>query len=611
MRTPLWGAAGPRLLGIVLLALVATGCAYYNTFYLAKRYYKEGQKAQERSLTETAPPEALAKYDATIRQCTKVITDYPKSKYVDDALYLLGASLYGKGDYGAAIRRLDELRAKFPKSPFVPEARFVQGLSYLKRKEYATADSIFHDVDAAYPNFPRRWELYFSEGENKALQEDTPAALWWYRRAIGAASERHERSDALRRAGDALVQADRLDSAQAVYDDCLKVEDRSDKRLDVALDRGAALRDLKRYTQALEFLNQWKSTAQAENREGELYLRVYELTALLGRAQDAIDGYKRLVEKYPHTNVAYEAQFQIGYLYESAVNDLDQAAKEYDKLRIEPESEFKSQAARRSSSLASLKQYRTALEADTTGARARSAFGVAELYYFELGKADSAMIQYRQVEREFPNSVFAPKSAYARLWITAFDRNDTLGAMGLADSMAVKYRGTRFAESALYLWKRWSGRTDERTALLDSLMAHPDTSAASRFVEEPEPTPAAGAATAQAAPDSGYSLSAEELKRLQDQASKMRSRKQKQGPWVRPKATFRPSRPGAGPDTSVAADDSVEAGEAAPGDSLGAGQPAPSDSVRSGTGAPPGGATGPSGESPADTVKTIIIGPNR
>src|SRR6185436_13210164 len=30
--------------------------------------------------------------------------------------------------------------------------------------------------------------------------------------------------------------------------------------------------------------------------------------------------------------------------------------------------------------------------------------------------------------------------------------------------------------SALYLWKQWSGRTDERTALLDSLLANPDTS---------------------------------------------------------------------------------------------------------------------------------------
>lgn len=596
MRTPLGGPAGPRLLVIALLVLVASGCAYYNTFYLAKRYYKDGEKAKEKAIGESTPPDALAKYEATIRQCNKVLTEYPKSKYVDDALYLMGAALYGKGDYTGAIRRLDDLRARFPKSPFVPDARFVQGLSYLKRKDYDVADSVFHAIDRDYPKFPRRWELYFNEGENKALQDDVPAALWWYRRAIGVANERHERSDALRRAGDALVKADRLDSAQVVYDECLKVEDRPAKRLDVALDRGAALRDLKRYQQALDFLNQWRSTAQAESREGELYLRIYDLDALLGRTQTAIDGYGNLVEKYPHTNVAYEAQFQIGYLYESAVNDLDRAATEYDKLRSEPESEFKSQAARRSASLSSLKQYRQALEADTTGARARSAFRVAELYYFELGKPDSAMIQYRSVEREFPSSVFAPKSAYARLWITAYDRDDTLGAARLADTMAVRYRGTRFAESALYLWKQWSGRSDERTALLDSLLAHPDTSAASRFVEEPEPKepPVAATAPGTAPADSGFNLSADEVKRLQEHAEKMRAEKRRRRGNRPP-----PRMIGHVDTTAVAADSSAVVPDTT------AVEP---DSSRTGGPPSPPGATEPS---PADTTKTIIIGPNR
>ncbi|HEX7077733.1 MAG TPA: tetratricopeptide repeat protein [Candidatus Eisenbacteria bacterium] len=607
MRTPLRGAAGPRLLGIVLLALVASGCAYYNTFYLAKRYYKEGQKAEEKSVSESTSPEALAKYESTIRQCTKVIADYPKSKYVDDALYLMGAALYGKGDYTGSIRRLDDLVSRFPKSPYVPDARFVQGLAYLKRKDYDLADSVFHAVDAAYPNFPRKWELYFNEGENKVLQDQIPAALWWYRRAIGVAKERRQRSDALRRAGDALFTAQNMDSAQVVYGECLKAEDRPGKRLDVALSRGEALRELKRYQEALDFLNQWRAPAQAENREGEVYIRIYDLMALLGRPNDAVAGYRKLVENYAHTNVAYEAQFQIGYLYETALSNLDQAGKEYDKLRPEAESEFKSQASRRSASLASLKQYQQALEADTTGARARSAFRVAELYYFELGKADSAIYQYRLVERDFPNSVFAPKSAYARLWIAAYDRNDTLGAMSLADSIAEQYRGTRFAESALYLWKRWSGRSDERTALLDSLLAHPDTSAASKYIEEPEPQAQAGAAAAPLAPaDSGYTIPAEELRRLQDQAAKMRPAQQKRRAGHQPPHAGART-PGSGePDSTALADSLAEA------DTTGVSPPAPPGGAAApdSTEAPPG-ATGPGETSPADTTKTLIIGPSR
>ncbi len=596
MQTPRWGALRPRLLALVLLAAVVAGCAYYNTFYLAKRYYREGQKAEEKSVSEAIAPEASGKYDAVVRQCNKILVDYPKSKWVDDATYLMGAALYGKRDFSGAIKRLDDLLTKFPDSPFVPEARLVQGLSYLKRKDYDLADSVFYALAKAYPNFPRRWELYFNAGESRALQRDYDGALKWYGNSIEVAKERRERSDALRRAGDALFASARMDSAQAVYAACLKVEERGDKKIDVALKRGEALRELKRYQEALDFLEYWRPIAEVERRDGELALRIYECIGLLGRHADAIAGYRKLIEKTPRTPVAYEAQFQIGYLYESAKGDLDQAAKEYDKLKAEPPSEFQRQAARRSQNLATLREFQTTLSADTTQARARAAFRLAELYYFEMGRRDSAITQYREVESLFPASAYAPKSAYARLWIAAYDRNDTLGALSLTDSIAQKYRGTRFAESALYLWKRWSGRTDERTALFDSLLANPDTSAASQFVEEPE-APASRAAQ----PDSTQRLADQEMERLAEQAAQARARNRAErgGPPLRGPAAVADSLAAARADSLRAA--VVDSLRAAAGDST---KSAPPPAFLP----PP---PPPNQPSPADTAGTIYITPSR
>lgn len=590
MQTPLWGALRPRLLALVLLAAFVAGCAYYNTFYLAKRYYKDGQKAEEKSLSDAVAPEAAAKYDAVIRQCNKILVDYPKSKWVDDATYMMGAAMYGKRDFSGAIKRLDDLMTKFPESPFVPEARLVQGLAYLKRKDYEIADSVFYAVAKAYPNHPRRWEVYFNAGESKAFQRDYDGALKWYAISLEVAKERRERSDPLRRAGDALFASGRKDSAEVAYAACLKVEDRGEKRLDVALKRGEALRDLKRYQQALEFLEYWRPIAETEQREGELALRIYECIGLLGRHTDAIAGYRRLIEKFPRTPVAYEAQFQIGYLYEAAKGDLDQAAKEYDKLKAEAPSEFQRQAARRGQNLTTLREFQATLNADTTQARARAAFRLAELYYFEMGRRDSAITQYRTVEAEFPSSAYAPKSAYARLWITAYDRNDTLGTQSLTDSITQKYRGTRFAESALYLWKRWSRRTDERTALFDSLLANPDTSAASRFAEEPDLPTESGRAPA----DTVGLMAPEEMRRLEAAAAALRARHRAQ----------RMGLQGAGADSL-----------GAPADSLGAPTGAPTDSTRAAgadttrTAVPP--PQPPRPPEPADTAGTIYITPSR
>ena len=149
------GSIRPQLLVPIVLLCVA-GCAYYNTFYLAKRYYKDAQKEQEKSVSGAIAMGAASRYDQVIRQCMKVITEYPKSKYVDDALYLMGASLYGKGDYAGAIRRLDELETRFPKSPYIADARVVKGLAHYRRKDYDTADSVLVALSTAYPKHKRR-----------------------------------------------------------------------------------------------------------------------------------------------------------------------------------------------------------------------------------------------------------------------------------------------------------------------------------------------------------------------------------------------------------------------------------------------------------------------
>ena len=493
MQTPRAKPPGTWYLGIVLL-VTFTGCAYYNTFYLAKRSYKDGQKAEERNVTDAPSPDASAKYDVTIRQCAKVLVDYPKSKWVDDALYYMAAAMYGKGDYPGAIKKCGELRAGVPKSPFVPDSKLVEALSHYRRKEYLEAETLFRETDAQYPRFKRKWELYFYGAENEVGLRNYPAAIAWYKRAVGTADRKRRRADALRRMGDAYFAGAKYDSAQAVYAQCLKAEEVGSRRLDLAFKRGDALEQLKRFDQALEFYESWKPFALSEKREGELMIRIYSNLAVLGKTNEAIGGYRTLVNQFPHTPIAYEAQFRLGYLYESQLGDFDSAGREYEKLKEDPGySEFQMQGKRRSANLATIKQYRTTLSSDTTQGRGRAAFLLAELYYFQIEKIDSALIQYENVERGFSNSPYAPKAAFARLWIHTHDQGDTAAAEALTDSIVSKYRRTRYAESALYLWRRWSGRTDARTALLDSMLAHPDTTLARERAEELLPSITAAA----------------------------------------------------------------------------------------------------------------------
>jgi len=292
------------------------------------------------------------------------------------------------------------------------------------------------------------------------------------------------------------------------------------------------------------------------------------------------------VTQYPHTQVAYEAQFRVGYLYESQLSDFDAAGREYDKLKLEPGySDFQVQASRRSANLATMKQYRAALLSDTTQAKASSAFLLAELYYFQIEKVDSALIQYEAVERAYPTSLFAAKAAFARLWIQTHDKADTAAAAALTDSIASKYRKTRYAESALYLWRRWSGRTDARTALLDSMLANPDTTVARERAEELLPPPPAVQDTSKARPPSPELTPAEAARRDSLAA------------YTR--ALYRAQREGKNPPPPPLP---PRGNQPAPADTTRA-TPADTTRVKAPPPAPP--------PAPADTTAPRVIGPSR
>ncbi|HZI89020.1 MAG TPA: outer membrane protein assembly factor BamD, partial [Candidatus Polarisedimenticolia bacterium] len=217
MQTPLTMPARLWIAGLLLL-IASSGCAYYNTFYLARRYFREGQRAQERSLSETPAAEAVAKYDATIRQCAKILVEYPKTKWLDDALYTMGAAMYGKGDYAGAIKKFGELRANVPKSPFVPDSKLMEALSLYRRKEYIEAEAMFRQVEGEYPKLERKWELYYYGAETEAGLRNYPSAISWYGRAAESAKKKRQKADSYRRMGDALFSSSRYDSAAAMYD---------------------------------------------------------------------------------------------------------------------------------------------------------------------------------------------------------------------------------------------------------------------------------------------------------------------------------------------------------------------------------------------------------
>ena len=127
---------------------VFSGCAYYNTFYNAKQFYKKAEnKRKDREKTQVvelspeeqerlrksgfgrgsevnkASTEEMQNYQRAIEKSSKVLEFYPTSKYIDDAIMLLGKCFFYRSEYSKALRKFEELISLYPKSEFISESK--------------------------------------------------------------------------------------------------------------------------------------------------------------------------------------------------------------------------------------------------------------------------------------------------------------------------------------------------------------------------------------------------------------------------------------------------------------------------------------------------------
>lgn len=125
----------PLQLAIVVLLSTIVTCAYFNTFYNAQNYFNQGLK----TVTSDTMKSDVEPFDKAIEKCASVIVKYPESRYVDDALFMMGVSYYFKGDYERALEKLEFLTINFPGSKLYDDAMYYTGLAYYKTRKLSKA----------------------------------------------------------------------------------------------------------------------------------------------------------------------------------------------------------------------------------------------------------------------------------------------------------------------------------------------------------------------------------------------------------------------------------------------------------------------------------------
>ena len=576
---------------VVAAAALTTSCAYYNTFYSARRYYNQAVRAN-RQPTKPGPGGASQStgvsgqtsslLDKSIEKSAKVITFYPKSKWVDDAIYLMGQCYFLKQDYDKALKKYAELPVYYPKSEFVPRSAFMVGQCAYGKREYDQAIQVLHKALLEYPRVgeSERESALFTLGEAYWQKKSYAEALVNYGLLAGRGKKSELHFKSLLKAGQCYFEMAQYDSARACLSSVVR-DDSNDENVLEALtrigDTHAAEKDfdsaVRSYKEALVLAEDFGKTpiVRLKMADVELARESYE---------KAIELYRAIATDFPRTPYAGEAQFRMGYIYEVHIENLDLAGQAYDKVREHvPKSEFTAQAELRGKGLARLKGLGKKPGASEADKAAEPDFLLAELSLFQLGKPDRAIEKYLSVERGFPQSVYAPKSAYAVAYAFLHMKHDTASAIEAGRRVIDKFPNTEYAEAAGEMLKTL------KVELPPELLAK---------TIPPEPVPVADTLRAGAAPGDSLSAGA----RIAAQAAGADSAAVDS---LRVQARTQPrTAPGdsleAAPRGGAAARADTAAAVAAPGDSLKA--------------ASPGGVTAPAADStqtgapPADTLKT-------
>jgi TolA-binding protein len=421
---------------VALLALCASSCAYYNTFYLARGYYDRGTGGQP-YVAEKPDAGSIPYFNKAIDYSKKVIAHYPKSKWVDDAYLMWARSLIGKDDPLETMTMLRDFPTRYPDSPLKHEALFYLGVAGRKARKYPEALSALVEFIAQAPKHKLAPYAYLERARVLMALDRPDEAEQVASQLIEDFPKHNERELAIELRAEARLAQGNYESARADYRLLGARAKTDEERFAYLLKEVDGLEAGRRYDEALaqlrealgheaepqkppppELSSSIRPVTVTEERWGRLQLRIGTAHMLAGRKDEALDAYGRVVELFPRHLLAAEAQYRIGYVHETLGDNFETARAEYAKAPTHsPSSPYASQAQSRLANLERLAQYRSQAGSDSVSKKVEASFMLAELYLFQLAKPERALEEYTKIAREHQGTPHAGKAMNAEAWV--------------------------------------------------------------------------------------------------------------------------------------------------------------------------------------------------
>lgn len=447
MRRSMWRNS---LAVLSLASLLLCGCTYYNTFYNAKKSFREGEKAQAKATGTRRASVGQTQYEAAIKKASKVLTFHPKSKWADDALFLIGRAYFNMEEYTKAKIKFEELLTSFPKSNLVDDSRFYISLCHYYTEEEVLAIKQLKDyLESKKMGKKKKAQASYLLGEIYRQREEYPNALIFYEKTLGEFEPDTLSAITQFRIGECLWEENDYEKAKQAFIQVEKNKPSFELLFEAQFKQGECWYRLGEYQKGMEIYNNLLEDERFLTKQPSVKLKIAEGFNQTGEFAFAIMEYEEITEKFPRTEESAQAYFDVGEIYEDEFDDLKEAKKMYEACSAEKRgSPVANEAMSRSANIARIEEYYQEMSEEETQQSGRALFLLGELYLTQMDEPDSALAEYLSLVEKFPESEYAPKSLFAAAWVMENVKKDSVRAAELYQRIIDQYPQSDYLKTA-------------------------------------------------------------------------------------------------------------------------------------------------------------------
>ena len=383
------------LLFSFLIVAIGSGCVYYNTFFNAKKKFNEAEDIQKKnregqqnvrginqpgggragsgrqtggraggSLSQSlVTPQVKLLYEDAIKKASKVLKFHPESKYVDDALWLIGKSYFNMGDYLLGDRKFQELVINHPNSRYADDSYFYSGLCQVELGNEELANKAFAKVESLFPKSGYIDDIYFAKGKIDINAKNCTAAIDQFNLYL----EKFPNGDSSAKATFLMGQCrEEMEDYYDAYLTYSRVEDyKPDKELffDAALASAVAVLKTDSLHIGMKILDNLAKNERYFDYSSRIRLKIAEGYYLQGEIEKAIEEYNSVTTQSPRTDESAEAFYRLGLIYQNDLFDIVKAKEAFTKAQSESNtSEYRNLALSKSAQIAKLESYQMELQ---------------------------------------------------------------------------------------------------------------------------------------------------------------------------------------------------------------------------------------------------------